>query len=261
MHASGQGGEFYEAEGVRDAYLRHRHDGERSPNKVMEEPAFIDALGSVAGCRVLDLGCGDGSTAGLILAKGAASYVGLDGSAGMIDRARAGRADDRVRFEHGDIEDLEVGAGEFDVVISRMALHYVERLGPVFDRVHRALRVGGRLVFSVVHPVITSHDSPGDGPRTSWVVDGYFCRGPRERAWFGSTVVWQHRTIEDYVRLATEHGFRLDSLSECQPSAELLAGDADELARRRRVPLMLLVGATRRSRSRPNSARPGAGGG
>lgn len=84
MTDAGRGGEFYEADGVLNAYLRHRHDGVRSPNTVMEEPALIDALGSVAGCRVLDLGCGDGSTAGLILANGAASYAGLDGSAGMI---------------------------------------------------------------------------------------------------------------------------------------------------------------------------------
>lgn len=246
MDSSGRGGEFYEADGVRDAYLRHRHDGVRSPNTVMEEPAFVDTLGSVAGCRVLDLGCGDGSTAGLILAKGAASYVGLDGSAGMIDIARRGSVDDRVSFVHGDIEEFDVGDGQFDVVISRMALHYVEQLETVFEGVHRALSEGGRLVFSVVHPVITSHDNVNDGPRTAWLVDDYFDRGPRERAWFGSTVRWQHRTIEDHVRLVTDHGFRLDSLSECEPRAELLAGDADELGRRRRVPLMLLVSATRR---------------
>jgi len=137
MDASSRGGEFYEADGVRDSYLRCRHDGVQSPNTVMEQPAFVDALGSVAGSRVLDLGCGDGSTAELILAKDAASYVGLDGSTGMIDTARRGSVDDRVRFVHADIEELDVDDGEFDVVISRMALHYVEQLELVFERVHR----------------------------------------------------------------------------------------------------------------------------
>lgn len=247
MDSSSRGSEFYEAAEVRDAYLQHRHDGVQSPNTVMEEPAFIDALGSVAVCRVLDLGCGDGSTAELILGRGAASYVGVDGSAGMIDEARRRVSDERATFVHGDIEDLEDGDTTFDVVVSRMALHYVEQLDAVFDRVHRALNDGGRLVFSVVHPVITSHDNTGDGPRTSWLVDGYFDRGPRERAWFGSTVVWQHRTIEDYVRLVLDHGFHLDALSECEPSEDLLADDVEELVRRKRVPLMLLIGAARRS--------------
>ncbi len=245
MKVSGRGGGFYEADDVRGAYLRHRHDGSRSPNTVMEEPAFVDALGPVAGCRVLDLGCGDGSTAELVLGRGAASYVGLDGSAGMIGEARRRVASDQATFVHGDIEDLDVDAGSFDVVISRMALHYVERLDAAFAAVRGALVDDGRFVFSVVHPVVTSHDTPSDGPRTSWTVDGYFDRGPRDRAWFGAAVRWQHRTVEDYVRLVLQHGFRLDTLSECEPSEVLLGDDADELARRRRVPIMLLIGATR----------------
>lgn len=245
MTASRRGGQFYDSGRVREDYLRHRHDGVRSPNTVMEEPAFLAAIGPVKGCRVLDLGCGDGSTAEVLLAGGAAAYTGLDGSAGMVDVARQRAVDERVRFVHGDIEQLEVSDASFDLVISRMALHYVDQLDDVFDRVHHALADDGRLVFSVVHPVITSHDDPGDGLRTSWTVDGYFDRGARERSWFGSKAVWHHRTIEDYVRLVTDHGFRLDSLSECEPLAELLAGDPDELARRRRVPLMLLIAATR----------------
>ncbi|MCP4959039.1 MAG: hypothetical protein GY925_07175 [Actinomycetia bacterium] len=59
-------------------------------------------------------------------------------------------------------------------MISRVAFHYV-------DRVHRALSDGGRLVCSVVHLVITSRDTSGGGPRTSWTVDGHFDRGLRER--------------------------------------------------------------------------------
>ena len=240
-----RGGEFYETDAVRSAYLEHRHSGGHSPNTVMEEPAFLAALGSVAGQRVLDLGCGDGSTSPLLMAGGAASYLGVDGSPGMIVVANEMHGGGHVRFLEGDIEDASPGEGEFDVVISRMALHYIERLDVVLGQIRQALPVGGRLIFSVVHPVITSHDSSDGRPRTSWTVDGYFDRGARERPWFGSTVTWQHRTVEDYVSLLLNYGFRLDVLSECEPDADLLADEPDELARRRRVPLMLLLGATR----------------
>ena len=67
MTANDRGSEFYEPDEVRAAYLRHRHDGIRSPNLVLEEPAFIEAVGSIAGQRVLDLGCGDGTTAALMV--------------------------------------------------------------------------------------------------------------------------------------------------------------------------------------------------
>ena len=125
-----------------------------------------------------------------------------------------------------------------------MALHYIEDLAPVFRMIQRALRPGGWSVFTVAHPVITSHDAGGDGPRTAWLVDHYFDRGPRTRPWFGSMVTWHHRTIEDYLDLLLSSGFTIDRLCECEPEAALLAGDPDELQRRRHVPLILLLAAS-----------------
>jgi hypothetical protein len=75
-----------------------------------------------------------------------------------------------------------------------------------------------------------------------WTLDGHFDRARGSGAWFGSTVVWRHRAIDDYVRLVSHHGLRLDTLSEWEPGAGLLVGDPDDLARRRRVPLMLSGG-------------------
>ena len=241
----GSGSEFYDVRSTRQRYLAHRHSGLASPNVVMEEPAFLAAIGSVAGSRVADLGCGDGSTARTILALGARSYLGLDGSAGMIETARKDHDRADARFTHEAIEDATFAAGELDLVISRMALHYVEDLAPVFRMIQRALRPGGRFVFTVAHPVITSHDAGGDDPRTDWLVDHYFDRGPRTRPWFGSMVTWHHRTIEDYLDLLLSSGFTIDRLCECEPDAALLAEDPDELQRRRRVPLILLLAASR----------------
>ncbi len=239
-----RGAEFYETEAQHSAYLRHRH-GRHSPNTVMEEPAFHDAIGDLQGFRVLDLGCGDGSTARMISEAGARSYVGVDGSATMIETAEQLHGSPQARFVCGDIEDPDSISGTFDLVISRMALHYVERLEVVIDRIRLAMPVGGRMIFSVVHPIITSDNGSAGGTRTTWTVDRYFDRGPRDRSWFGSTVRWYHRTTEDYVRIAADRGFRIESLSECEPRAELLAGEPAELARRRRVPLMLLLVARR----------------
>lgn len=242
-----RGGEFYEDDDVREAYLRHRHDGAHSPNIVMEEPAFLDALGIVAGARVLDLGCGDGTTLPLLCRAGASTYLGIDGSAAMVAEANEAFGSAVARFQHGDIEDFDATDESFDLVVSRMALHYLADLDAVIDRVRRALMPNGRFVFSVVHPTITSHDNAPSGQRTSWNVDDYFVRGRRNRSWFGSTVSWHHRTIEDHVRLLVERGFRLDVLSECEPAPSAFGDDVDELARRRRVPLMLLLAATKTS--------------
>lgn len=239
------GGECYD-EAVTAAYLAHRHSGTASPNIVMEEPAVLAQLGDLSDLRVVDLGCGDGSFADVVLDGGAHSYLGLDGSAAMIDLARKRVRDPRVTFQLGSIEDFVAAPGSADLVTSRMAFHHLREVGPALRSVHRTLTPGGRLIFTVAHPVITSHDDQAPRPRTSWTVDDYFETGPRRRSWFGSEVTWFHRTVEQYLSAVLATGFDLEAVSECEPDGDLLADAPEELARRRRVPLVLLISARRR---------------
>lgn len=240
-----RGGEFYDSEVTR-RYLAHRHAGVASPNHVMEEPAVLGHLGDLKGCRVVDLGCGDGSFAEIVLGAGADHYLGVDGSAAMIDLARERASGSGATFVLSAIEDVRWAAGSVDLVTSRMAFHYVSDLGPVFRSVHRALTPGGRFVFTVPHPVITCNDDQAPGPRSSWIVDHYFDSGERRRGWFGAEVTWFHRTIEHYVRAVLDAGFEIQAVSECEPDSQRLAGHPDELERRHRVPVVLLIGALRR---------------
>lgn len=238
-----RGGSFYDAPGVANAYLRHRHGPVTSPNVVMEEPAFLDELGEVHGLDIVDLGCGDGSFAAASVGAGCASFLGVDGSVQMVDRARASVQAPEVGFVVADIEDLRLPPNSTDVVVSRMVLHYVDELAPVIEQCRFALRVDGRLIFSVVHPVVTASIAGHEGQRTSQVVDNYFEAGERRRDWFGKPVRWHHRTIEQYVQMVLDAGMRIDSLRECSPVEERFEGNTAEFERRRRVPLFLLISA------------------
>jgi ubiquinone/menaquinone biosynthesis C-methylase UbiE len=240
-----RGGAFYDNPDVLERYLAHRHSGLSSPNEVMEGPAFRKALGSVAGALVVDLGCGDGAFAAELIAAGCSSYLGVDGSSRMIAVAKAKHATQKVQFIVGDVEDFSPPKNCVDVVTARMVLHYVADIDTALARVAQCLGTSGRLVLSVVHPVITSNETAYPGPRTTWIVDRYFESGPRQRSWFGSTVTWYHRTIEQYITALQRAGFRLKSLSECEPSAQLLSELPGELERRRRVPLTLVIAATK----------------
>lgn len=247
-----RGGAFYDDPRVLDEYLSHRHAAITSPNLVMEEPAFLAEAGDLTGLRILDLGCGDGSFGLMAYERGCVAYTGIDGSSMMVDRARKALATTTASVLHHDIEDVEIlldsenerFGQRFDLVTSRMALHYIDDLSPVLRGVHGALGPGGRFVMSVVHPVISSFDNNDSGPRTTWTVDNYFDQGPRQRRWFGSTVTWYHRSVETYVTALAEAGLRLTGLREGAPVPELFADAADELARRRRVPLFLILQAT-----------------
>lgn len=240
------GGQFYDDPDVLASYLDHRHAPTRSPNIAMEEPAFLAAMGDVTGQRVLDLGCGDAAFADTVIQRGARSYVGVDGSAAMIAEARR-RNSERVSVVHESIENYEPEADAFDLVASRMAMHYVADLDPALKRARQALRPGGRLIITVVHPVITSAGRAVEGQRSDCTVDRYFERGPRQRHWFGSTVTWHHRTVADYVGAVQRGGLEFVSMSECEPDGSILADHPAELERRRRVPVMLLLHARQRA--------------
>jgi SAM-dependent methyltransferase len=154
----------------------------------------------------------------------------------------------------GDIEDLAEPTDSFDLVLSRMALHYVADLGAVLRASRACLAPSGRVVFTVVHPVITSHDARDSStePRQNWIVDNYFATGPRDQQWLGTRTVWHHRTIEDYVTGLRKAGFALTNLRECAPHREQLDDDA-EFQRRRRIPLILLLAGARTSGSNETS--------
>ena len=209
---------------------------------------MFDELGPVDGLRVLDLGCGDAETGRELLNRGAVRYRGVDGSARMVEAAQRtleGTAGETVLC---DIEDLSEPDGSFDVVLSRMALHYVAGVGRVLRRCRACLAPRGRIVFTVVHPVITSHDARTSptAQRQNWIVDDYFLTGPRDQQWLGTSTVWHHRTVEDYVSALLTAGFTLTSLRECAPRRERFDNDS-EFERRRRIPLMLLLAGTRAS--------------
>jgi SAM-dependent methyltransferase len=234
-----RGGAFYDVPHVFEQYRRLRFE-EEFPILAMEEPAFLDVLGPVTGLRIADLGCGEALLGRSLLEAGCARYLGVDGSANMVEAAREtlrGTAGEVVRC---DIEDFAPGPGSFDVVVSRMALHYVRDVARVLAACRAA---ASRVVFTVVHPIITSHDARAstDEPHADWVVDDYFVPGPREQEWLGGRVAWYHRTVEDYVTALQGAGFALTDLRECAPRPERFRAGEAELARRRRIPLFLLL--------------------
>ncbi|MET3807157.1 SAM-dependent methyltransferase [Nakamurella sp. UYEF19] len=241
---------FYDAPGVHDRYLAHREHTRLSPNHVMEEPAFLTEVGDPAGLRILDLGCGDGAFGRLLLAAGARSYFGVDNSHHMVEQATRTLVGTTGRADLADIQDFSPPARSADLVTARLSLHYVADLDRVLATCVRALAPGGRLIMTVVHPVITSYDNRTAGPRTTWTVDDYFNPGPRLRDWMGAQVTWHHRTVENYVAAMTGAGMTVTSLRECAPDPAHFEGDTDEYIRRRRVPLFLLLSGRRPAGSR-----------
>jgi len=114
--------------------------------------AMFDAARLRPGERVLDVGCGFGTTtieaADCVAPSG--RVLGVDISAAMLEPARqrvaaAGIGNIGLLEADAQVHPFDVGA--FDVVISRFGLMFFEDPDVAFANLARALRPGGRLVF------------------------------------------------------------------------------------------------------------------
>lgn len=232
---------FYDDEGVFTTYQQRRQRPD-NPNALLEKPIIMDLLGEVAGRAILDLGCGDGNFGRELLSQGATQYVGIEGSQRMVEVAQRTLANTSGQIVHHQIETWPYPAATFDVVVARLVLHYVADLPKVFTQIYFTLRPGGRCIFSVEHPVITSCDRgwPAGSQRQDWVVDRYFETGLRITNWMGGTVQKYHHTVEDYFGALQQTGFCVEQLRESKPQRKLFL-DATDYERRQRIPLFLFL--------------------
>jgi SAM-dependent methyltransferase len=240
------GPQYYDAASVFETYseMRKRRD---SPNETIEAPVFDTLVGDPRGLRVLDLGCGTALLGRDLLARGASEYVGLEGSRKMAAAARTTLRDTSGVVVEERIETWPYPSGAFDLVVSRLALHYIADIPLLLANVAHALVDGGRLIFSVEHPAITSCSRGWkEGTvRQDWLVDDYFKTGARVTRWLGGEVQKYHRTVEDYFAAMTGAGFAVEELREGRPRAEMFA-DAETFERRRRIPLFLILAGRKR---------------
>ncbi len=198
------------------------------------------------GKDVLDLGCGYGWHSMYCIQKGARKVLGIDSSERMLQQARKMNADERIEYRRTGIEEYDYPADSWDLVVSNLALHYIEDLGKVYSDVYRTLRSRGIFLFNIEHPTFTAEGREewvcsSDGKRLFWPVDNYFSPGPRETIFLGSKVVKQHHTLTQILNGLVESGFDIKAVMEAHPSKEMmnLEGMDDEMRR----PMMLLVKA------------------
>lgn len=201
-------------------------------------------LPDFAGKTVLDLGCGFGWHCQYAVEQGAEHVTGIDLSEKMLKRAKEMTPSPNIQYIHSSIEDFPYPENSFDIVISSLALHYVENYAEVCQKVFNSIKPNGYFVFSVEHPVFTAqgkqdwHYDTGGNP-LHWPVDNYFMEGYRKAVFLGNDVVKYHRTLTNYLNTLAETGFSLCHVVEPQPDPAMLdiPGMKDELRR----PMMLII--------------------
>jgi SAM-dependent methyltransferase len=177
-------------------------------------------LGQVADKRVLELGCGSG-VGSVTLALQGARPIGLDFSPDHLALARrlADKAGVRVEFHEGDLADLAFSrADTVDAVFSVYTLSLVEDVNRVFRQVHRVLKGGCPLVFSIPHPAYDMFADDDEEPlavRRSYFDSSRVDLGSDQPPFFG-----YHHTVADLFVGLTRANFRVDTILEPEARAD-----------------------------------------
>ena len=87
---------------------------------------FQKLLPGFAGKRVLDLGCGYGWHCSYAAEHGADTVLGTDISEKMIRTAIRKNSHPQITYHLAAMEDLDFADASFDVILSSLALHYIE---------------------------------------------------------------------------------------------------------------------------------------
>ena len=130
----------------------------------------IETVRSYAQPRVLDIGCGSGRIAELVLEGGVGEYVGIDFAEEMIElsRARLERFDGRIELILGDFLQAPIG-GRFDVVLALGLFDYIPAPHRFARRMFELCAEGGALVGSF--PSWSLVKGPVRKVRYEWIGD------------------------------------------------------------------------------------------
>ena len=150
---------------------------------------LVETLGIQPRMKVLDLGCGDGTTA-LPAAQRGAIVLGVDIAENLVaaGNARAAKADlDNLRFQQGDASKLTgLADASFDLVVTVFGAMFAPRPFDVAHEMVRVTRPGGRIVMG--------NWIPGDPTLVAQILK--ICSGymPAPPAGFVSPMTWGDET-------------------------------------------------------------------
>jgi SAM-dependent methyltransferase len=224
----------------------------------------LKLLGDVAHKRVLEIGCGGGQCC-IALARCGALVDGLDISDRQLQFARrlAEREGAEVRFVQGSAESLaDFATGMYDLVLSVNTFAYVEAIAQCLAECSRVLRPGGRIVFSIDHPLrlcfMEADEAVAGGQRLYDALSitparSYFDGTPLRWRWsgLGTRMETHHRTVGQWVDLLSAANLQLLRLVEPPPPQSMLDAvwpEDDALAPLRLIPQTIIFVAEKLSR-------------
>jgi len=116
---------------------------------------YLFACQYAKGKRVLDIACGMGYAAPMLLEAGATSYTGADINPQLVELAQAAYGSDKASYTFGDITTFDPGS-RFDLITCFETIEHVSAYDQAMARMFELLEPGGTLLISSPNRPIAS---------------------------------------------------------------------------------------------------------
>jgi SAM-dependent methyltransferase len=189
---------------------------EHNLNDHLDLPHVLQLVPPGNGACALDLGCGLGQASFKLAEKLGYSVVAVDFDSETLAHAKALYSGDQITWLHSAFDDLDFKGHSFSLIISCLSFHFVDDISKLLKSCADWLTPGGKLVFSIRHPIRTSNpvgQANVDG-KVGWIVRDYFTQAPREFSWLGQKCVNFHRPLSAYFQMLSESGLTVDAIAE-----------------------------------------------
>ena len=200
-----------------------------SSNDLIEIPQLFQLIGDVKDKKILDLGCGTGGHDIKLVELGAKSVLGIDISQRMLNEANKNNNSDKITYRMLSMNNLEEIDEKFDLVVSSLAIHYIEDYDNLCKKVYNLLNDGGYFVFSHGHPmdsavILNKHEDNFViiDNKKYFLLSDYNNEGKRKLHWFVDGVETYHRNMSHLVNGLIDAGFRIERLNESYATEEAI---------------------------------------
>ena len=221
---------IYDNEKFFKEYQEMRNDKEeKSANDLMEIPQLFELIGDVKGKNILDLGCGSGGHDRKLIEMGANYVLGIDISKNMLNEAKKLNTSDKIEYLELSMNDIDQLDKKFDLVVSSLAIHYIEDYDSLCRKVYNLLVDGGEFIFSHGHPMDSARILKDYSKhyviindKKYFLLSDYNNEGLRKNFWYVEGVETYHRNMSHLVNGLIDAGFVLERLNESYATEEVI---------------------------------------
>ncbi len=159
---------------------------------------------------------------------GAKQVVGIDLSEKMLEIANRENKSGNIRFLQMSMSEIPVLQQKFDVILSSLAVHYIEDFDQLLKNIFQCLQDGGLFIFSQEHPLTTAlkggsyWSKDENGTILHYNLTDYSLSGERKVSWFVDGVIKYHRPFSSILNSLIEAGFSIERVLEPLPDEKIM---------------------------------------